>query len=375
MVFRTLASEPRALLSGDVAAYFLPFRTIAVYPFSFPFGRKVNLRSAISLTFRPLLGAEESKLSLLPQVTEQRSNLTKGSVWFAAKDEIAAFEEMLGKEAAFLPAPVAFASEVGGTGLLIWRDEGGAAALWLEDYAPRLYKYMSEDEGGSEELVQFARSYAQAVGGSIEAESVRLYDARDLSGDALANAAEKSFAASPALAHLDFSNVGASLAEQYEKFFSASFRALKLAAAAAVVFFILSAALLVQNGLTSASFEAAPGAVYALAMGEESRSPISSITKKLKLLNAGGVQLAFNDVLANIASAWKGMPAGSDAELDAIRSGRERTELEGRTAKTETIEKLRAELSKNGFVVKLGDVQQIPGSVLRFTLYLTEGGR
>ncbi|MCD8234707.1 MAG: hypothetical protein LUC51_10065 [Cloacibacillus porcorum] len=66
-------------LAGETEAYFIPFRTATVFPFSFPFGRKVNLRSAITLTFRPILGEQESRLSLVPQVAEQRANLTRGA--------------------------------------------------------------------------------------------------------------------------------------------------------------------------------------------------------------------------------------------------------------------------------------------------------
>ncbi|MFR5880158.1 MAG: hypothetical protein ACLUEQ_04760 [Cloacibacillus evryensis] len=45
-------------LAGETEAYFIPFRTATVFPFSFPFGRKVNLRNAVSLTFRPVLGEQ-----------------------------------------------------------------------------------------------------------------------------------------------------------------------------------------------------------------------------------------------------------------------------------------------------------------------------
>lgn len=36
---------------------------------------------------------------------------------------------------------------------------------------------------------------------------------------------------------------------------------------------------------------------------------------------------------------------------------------------------MRDALAKNGFAVKLGDVQQIPGGGMCFTLNLAEGGR
>ena len=85
------------------------------------------------------------------------------------------------------------------------------------------------------------------------------------------------------------------------------------------------------------------------------------------------MQLSFDGVLAGVAAAWKFAP--DTMRLDALRYGIERTELEGRAQKTEEIQTLREALSKNGFSVRLGDVQQIPGGGMRFSLHLTEGGR
>lgn len=362
-------------LAGETEAYFIPFRTATVFPFSFPFGRKVNLRNAVSLTFRPVLGEQESKLSLVPQVTEQRVNLTRGAAWFVAKEEISEYEELLGKKSIFLPAPAAFASEVGGDGLIVWHEGNSSCALWLEDYTPQLYRYAPDPEGGAESLAQWMRSYASSIGKEIPAEDIRIFCAEDVSLGELRRAAAATFAAAPGLAHLDLSNRGASMAERYEAFFNTAFRSIKIASAAGLMFFILSLVILIQNKYMAESFAAAPSEVYRLAMGEVSRSPLASITKRMRLLTGGGVQLTLEGTLANFGAAWKTLPAGTDIKVDAIRYGRERTEIEGQAPKTDNIQQLRDALAKNGFAVKLGDVQQIPGGGMRFTLNLTEGGR
>lgn len=362
-------------LAGETEAYFIPFRTIAVFPFSFPFGRKVNLRNAISLTFRPILGEREAMLSLVPQVTEQRAGLTRGAAWFVSKDEIAEYEALLGGKSIFLPAPVAFASEVGGDGLIVWREGESSCAVWFEDYTPQLYRYFPDSEGGAEELAQWMRSYASLIGREIAAENVRLFYAEDVSRGELRRAALATFAAAPGLAHLDLSNRGATMAERYEAFFNTAFRGVRIASLAGVAFFLLSLVMLIQNKYTAESFAAAPSEVYRLAMGEVSRSPLAAITKRLRLLTGGGVQLTLEGTLANFAAAWKALPAGTDIKIDAIRYGRERTEIEGQAPRTDNIQQLRDALAKNGFAVKLGDVQQIPGGGMRFTLNLTEGGR
>lgn len=312
---------------------------------------------------------------MTPQVAEQHSNLTKGCAWFASKEEIAGYEKELGSEVIFLPAPVALASEVEGTGLVVWHEDGGSSLLWLEDYLPKLYKYGEDSEGSPEELAKWVRDYAAATGGSLPAEKVRIFEAEELSPEAVTRAAEATFAASPALGRLDLSNRGASAAEHWESFFAHSFRMLRILSVAALLFFVFSLMLLLQNDAAKAAFEAAPAEIYRLVTGTPSRSPLSSVMKKLRLISGAGVQLTLEGTLANIASAWKALPASSGMKLDAVRYGRERTELEGQSPATANIEELRSLLSKNGFSVKLGEVQQIPGSGLRFTLYLTEGGR
>lgn len=361
-------------LAGERCVCLIPFKTAAVYPFSFPFGRKVNLKNAVAMNFRPLIGDREDGLSIITQVVEQRSNLTKGAAWFASKSETSAYEELLGEKTAFLPAPLAFVSEVSGDGLIIWHEGDGSAALWVKGYVPQLYRYMSDTEGSPEELAQWMRAYAASAGGEIDPESIRIYDASETGANDIQKAGEAAFASSPGAASLDFSNIGATLAEQNERFFKTSFRMLKMLSAAGIFFLAISSALLAVNIYMKNAFDSAPSDIYRLAMGSESRSPLSSIAKGLRSVSGGGVQLTLDGMLSNFAAAWADLPKGSGVKLDAIRYGLERTEVEGQAPKTENIQQLREALSKNGFSVKLGDVQQIPGGGMRFNLHLTEGG-
>ena len=217
------------------------------------------------------------------------------------------------------------------------------------------------------------RGYAQSAGGEIAAENVRIFDADGISPAELQRAGEATFAASPSIAALDFSNSGASAAERRESFFASAYSALRAVTAAGVFCLALSLLLLVQNVVMKDSFAAAPSEIYSLALGEESRAPLTSVTRRLRAVSGGGVQLSFDGVLAGVAAAWKSAP--DTMRLDALRYGIERTELEGRAQKTDDIQTLREALSKNGFSVRLGDVQQIPGGGMRFSLHLTEGGR
>ena len=365
-----LSGQPA--VQGERRVCCAPLRTAAAYPFSFPFGRKVNLRGALELKFRSIAG-EGGALMMIPQATERGASSTRGAAWFASREEIEDYEKALGGRAALIPAPLALLSEVGGCGLVIWREAGCSCALWAEDYEPKLYRCFSDEECRPDEAARWMRGYAQSAGGEIAPENVRIFDAAEISPEELQRAGEATFAASPSSAALDFSNSGASAAERREGFFASAFFALRAATAAGLFCLVLSLALLAQNVFMKDSFASAPSEIYSLALGEESRAPLTSVTRRLRAVSGGGVQLSFDGVLSGVAAAWKQMP--DTMRLDALRYGIERTELEGRAQNTGDLQALRDALSKNGFTVRLGDVQQIPGGGMRFSLHLSEGGR
>ncbi len=80
--------------------------------------------------------------------------------------------------------------------------------------------------------------------------------------------------------------------------------------------------------------------------------------------------MTFEQVLSNFSAAWKNANASSGIKIDAIRYGSERTEIQGLADSTTVIEAFRDALGRSGFSAKLGDVQQVPGSGLRFSISL-----
>ena len=196
---------------------------------------------------------------------------------------------------------------------------GCSCALWAEDYEPKLYRCFSDGECAPDEAVRWMRGYAQSAGGEIAAENVRIFDADGISPAELQRAGEATFAASPSIAALDFSNSGASAAERRESFFASAFSALRAVTAAGVFCLALSLLLLVQDVFMKDSFASAPSEIYSLALGEESRAPLTSVTRRLRAVSGGGVQLSFDGVLAGVAAAWKSAPDTMRLDAPALR--------------------------------------------------------
>lgn len=352
--------------------FFVPLRTAVLCPFSFPFGRRGSLRDAVKFTFRPVLGDLADKLSMVPQVTLQRSDTTRGAAWFVSKEEIGEYEESLGKDAVLLPVPVAFAAEMKGGGISVWSSHSCSCGIWFDDeLTPRFYKYMPASEGDADELGEWMRRYASAEGAELPPENVRIFREGELSLSDLRRFAEASFDASPSLSRLDLSNKGASAAERSDVFSAVSLAVLKSAAVMGALFLVLSLILLLQNRHASASLEEAPRVICEAVLGEKAANPLAYTAKRLGMLSGGTSRLSLEGALAGFAAAFEAMPDKKAVRIDSLRYGAERTEVEGTASKTEDIQKLRDALTRNGFSAKTGDVQQIPGGGMRFTLVLS----
>ena len=80
--------------------------------------------------------------------------------------------------------------------------------------------------------------------------------------------------------------------------------------------------------------------------------------------------MSLEQALENISAAWKASASSGSLKLDAIRYGTERTEIQGTAAGSGAVESLRDSLNKSGFSAKITDIQQIPGSGMRFSIGL-----
>ncbi|MBQ9881758.1 MAG: hypothetical protein IJM42_03995 [Synergistes sp.] len=360
--------------AGGKNVLFVPLRTAVLCPFSFPFGRRGSLRDAIKFTFRPILGGLAEKLSMVPQVTLQRSDLTQGAAWFVSKEEIDECEENFGKDIVLLPAPAAFAAEMEDGGISVWSSPSSSCAIWFDKGSvPRFYKYMPSSEGDAEDLCEWMCRYASAEGADLPSESVLICREGSMTQEELRRAAEASFAASPSLSRLDLSSRGAAAAERCDVFSSACFAALKSAAAVGVLFLVLSLVLLLQNKRLYASLEEAPREICGAVLGERGGNPLAYAAKRLRMLSGESSRLSFEKTLADIASAFEELPDKKAVRIDSLRYGSERTEVEGTASKTDDIQKLRDAFGRKGFSAKTGGVQQIPGGGMRFTLTLSAG--
>lgn len=363
-----LPSASQTVAGNDIKVLLTPFKTLVSYPFSLPFGRKGKMREALALKFRPVLGESEAFLSLVPQIIEQTSNRTCGIAWFVSKKEVEEWESRFGADFIFWPAPLAFSPANGGLSLVLYSDDSGTCGILFENKTPLIYRWFPREEDGAESLGAWMDAYAESIGKKIESRDS--YKASELTDEMLQRFGSGALAEVSGLDRLNLSNQGANRAKEIESFLNKGYKTVKMASIMGLFFLVFSTLFLVGALKARESFETAPTGIYKILFGEESRNPMRSVGKQLKLLRGEGAQMTFEQVLSNFSAAWKNTEASSGIKIDSIRYGTERTEIQGLADSTTVIEAFRDALGRSGFSAKLGDVQQVSGSGLRFSISL-----
>ena len=358
--------------NGRVIAL-LQLRTLSVHPFSLPLGKNGRVRDALRMSFRSLLGNDDDSILMIPQVTEQGSYRTEGVVWFVSKTEIEEAEKRLGNGIAIWPAPLVLLHETGGSGLAIWSTDGGTSGMLFKDGSPVLYRWMPPSENAAETLEKWFADYSRSADMPIY--NVITAESSSLSSKYIQKAGTETLKSLKGSAYLDLSVKSADSARKLESFFASAFRTARAAILLGLLFLLLSAGAFLYSRLNSDRFEQFPFEIYETAFKERSNSPLASSSVKIRNLGAGGTNMSLELALENIAAAWKTSTPSGSLKLDAIRYGTERTEIQGTASGSGAVESLRDSLNKNGFSAKITDIQQIPGSGMRFSIGLDSSER
>lgn len=352
----------------------IPFKTLATYRFSFPFGRNAGVREALMLNLSPITAGDQGEnrnLSLVPQVTEHGRDFTKGTAWLVSKEEVAEWEKNLGSETALWPAPLAFSYAVGGSGLVLYKNDDGIAAVWTDKGEPILYRWQDSDAGSEEELSDWFRDYAKAQGKEIS-DGILICEG-DITPELLEEAENHAVSSVPGLESLDLSSRWAIGAERAEALIGKMFGGMKALFAAGALFALCALALLIWNFNLKDEFAAAPAEAYRKSFGTSSAAPLASALKMERAAASGGTELSLRKLLGAVVSSWKEIPDSDGLKINHIRYAEERSEIEGLASGTELISALRDGIIKAGLTAKTGEVQQVAGSGLRFTVTVTGG--
>lgn len=372
---RDLENETRDVFPSRGALVLCLFRTLSAHSFTFPFRALKDIRNALSLKFRPLLSGEED-VEVVPQVLTRSKRGSGGVAWCISASEIP--DEKDGISSAgnvYWPLPLALASVVGGHGIAVFRDDEATASAVFVDGVPVFCRCGPTGKGGdghtAEEELRLCRGFAVALGredlsavwiGSTRAE--------------LIETAKETVRRFPHFLDVNISRLALEASLARERTARALWRFSGSVALLGIIFCIVqfTFSLHVRSSLDVLASEGR--GLYREMTGDEESivDPLSQARGKLaELAGDGRDEMPLSLLLAHLGVAWTDGEKGRRVDfpvLEQMRYSGDGADLIGTASTMEAIQALRTAADSRGFRAALGDIQQIPGGGLRFSLSL-----
>ncbi|MDR3353662.1 MAG: hypothetical protein LBO21_01335 [Synergistaceae bacterium] len=353
-----------------------PFKGISVHSFSYPFSGISQIREALRIRFRPLLGDASERVSIVPFVVHSEKRSSTGCVFLLFREEIDDAEAGIGSDETLRiwPDALAFAGEIGGTGLIILTGGDSITTVWLDEWIPMFYKTVPADASTEEEERRLAVQYASGQGKEIE--NVFLIDRADVGDSDLQEYGSRTLAGCPAYEQLDLSRRGASILEKRERAVGAMLRAARLAAAFGVIALLVTAGVYVYNSSIAAASQSDIEAIYSASFGETSSQPLRSVNEKLRSLSGQEEETTLYEMLRSVSTVWDDIEASADVYIETLRFGAESTNIIGTAKSNEAIQNLQRLIEEEGLSARTDNINTISaGGSLRFNLNISRGGQ
>ena len=365
--------EPPTRVPSDGALILFPFRTASAHPFSFPFRSAADIRNALSFRFKPLLSGEE-EVEVIPLVSGRTKTGSEGTALCVWEGEIP--EEEPGfpvRNNVVLPLPLALAGAVQGEGGAVYRDDTVCASALFHGGLPVFIRCRasSPEDGGIEAEVRRVTEWATSMGHELAPESVW----RSSNEEALFESARETATRYPKLLEFNISRPALAASLARERTARILLKTLGWAAAAGILLSVIQWTSLFQLRSSIQRYTDEGIALYQEVFGRNDRvvDPLSQAKGKLaELKNGGKSESSLSSLLSHLGNTWlDGAKRRKDFPvLEQMHYTGDMADFTGTAEKMESIEALRTTADENGYRAVLGDIQQIPGGGLRFTLTL-----
>ncbi|MDI9370538.1 MAG: type II secretion system protein GspL [Synergistota bacterium] len=358
---------------SEGALLLFPLKTTSIHSFSFPFRSAGDVRNALSLKFRSLLSGEE-EVEMVPFFTGRTKSGSEGAALCLWSGEIPGGElDPILQRSVVWPLPLALAGAVDGNGAAVYRDDYVCASAVFKDGMPVNLncRDSSPDDGDMEGETRRAMALATAAGMELSADGVWSSDR----AEDLLESARETVTRFPRLTEINISRPALAASLARERTARLFLKFLGCAAAAGVVMCIVQFTMLGQLRSSMSYFADEGIALYQDVFGKNERvvDPLSQAKEKLAALRGHGKSESdFSGILAHMGRTWLDEEGRKDGFplVEQLRYTGETADITGTAEKMESIQALRTAADSGGFRATLGDIQQIPGGGLRFTLSL-----
>nr|WP_321499740.1 type II secretion system protein GspL [uncultured Dethiosulfovibrio sp.] len=344
------------------------YKTLSIRSFDYPFGSISAIREALKLQYTSVMPGKE--LEIFPVILKKENRRFSGAALVLPSEERSAVEEGMGNGGKNTPWPLPFAlaAELKGNGAAVCvLDDGISSALFV-DGEPVVYRWQPVSRKTAEQERDWLLAYGARYG-DILFDSIIL-DVAD-EGDRLAKGVKDTLEAFPSLGSYSLSRKVLDTAIVMEHLVKglSSFAWWSIVAGGIFLASGFMRGMTLKTELDRVKERSVE--IYREAFGPGNvRDPLSQARGMLAQANRAPDSPAIEDGLRLVATAW---PVKQEEDgrisLETLRFGGEGMDLIGTANEVNLVQNLqkalRAETDGN---VKLGDIQQVPGGGLRYSL-------
>ncbi len=348
----------------------IPFRTLSLEPFSFPFAHRGRIRDALKMQYHHLLPNPEG-VEILPLVFSRRGKQSRGTAWIWSREEGRSWEWCPPKEGRkvlywplpllFIPLPEEGAQEFRALGCE--EKTSGASLVVFREGTPFLYRYsrhLPREEQLREEL-----------GGDFHYTVINPEDPGE-TPEEFWHRWSAFWNAYPQLHEMDLSAGGVEHLFAWDERLLPLLRLLSAVLAGGLFFSGLLGYSIYESRQQQDLYEEKMHGAYAQTFpNDRIRDPLSQARGKLRALGNPGEKsgMDLEEILIFLGNTWKDLPPGVVAE--SLRFTSQRVEVVGSAPEVSHVQQIRRAFPQGSLQASLEGVQQIPGSSsIRFTIYL-----
>ena len=346
----------------------VPYRSLSIRSFDYPFGSVSAIREALRLQYISVASGRE--LEIYPAVLKKENRRFSGAALVLTAEERSAIEEGLdkGSKNAPWPLPFALAAELKGEGGAICVLDDGISSAFFVDGQPVLYRWQPLSRRTPEQ----ERDWILAYGTRYREDpfNVIILNASE-EEERLVKGVKDTLEAFPAFISYSLSRKVLDTAIVLEH--------LVKGLSSLSWFMLFAGALFLASGLIKGAtlkgelemVRDRSVAIYQEAFGPGNvRDPLSQARGMLAQMGKAPDRPALADGLRILTAAWPVLQGGEGKiSLDTLRFGGEGMDLIGTANEVALVQNLQKAIrSETDGPVRLGDIQQVPGGGLRYSL-------
>ena len=386
--FRAVQGELKEFITPlnakkNSAIILVPFKSLSVDEFAFPFANSKKVREALKLQVMPYAAA--GSVEIFPVVLEKVGRGANGLVWYVSPDELTEYkynyknEEEVGQEPVrnnvnniVWPAPLPFVSALtDGTGVTLWADEENLCSILWQNYQPVLTRWRPRVRSTPEKEFAWFDMYCKQR--ELERGEDFIIDALDAESlKIIGDITRESIIKCPWISSVNLSRSALEGAIGLE-------RAVNLMTRAACWILFMGVIALagsylklnqVQNRIASVRSQSESLYKEVFEPGRTGRiaNPVSLARDKIAELQRGGSEgRGFEDMLADLGSIFIADPS-MDITVEILRYNAEGIDCTGSAPDMSTVLTFRRAWESRASLAQLDNTQSVSGIGYRFDL-------